>query len=569
MNPSVPLLLFAWLVVLAILLAPVLATTLWLRSRTVTDERLLLTIPLCVTAALGYAAFYLTFFHPTLGRLFAFAVASACWFAIVWFARRPCIRPHLRSAAAPLLVVLLAGAFYLSLLYTPILTQDYGDASAIRFVHQLPPDPILPALLGERLLAGDRPPPFAGDWLSSDRPPLQCGLYLLVLPWAEIINLPPRLAYQCLGTLAQLAWLPAVWLLARALGRNRHTAFGCILLVGVGGFALHHTIFVWPKLIAAAFTVFAGLFVLAPRADATRLDGILAGACAACAWLAHGSTAFSLLGLGAAWLIFRAPNRRNIPALLVTFALLALPWILYQRFIDPPGNRLLKWHLGGVIDIDARGTWETLRDAYRPLTLEQWWATRRANFFMTIGGNFREIFDLSAATSAHRRGEEFFFLFRAFGVLLFAWPLWLLTRFLPHRLRRPTPPFLLRGLIWSALTFAVWIALMFIRSSTLIHQGAYALPLVLFTISVILALDLPAFLRFPLLGWHIAYFATTWLAYHGPAPINISMIAATAMTLIALAALYLYVRRNEALTPAQTSTSPAQTPSSSTTASRA
>lgn len=569
MNPSVPLLLFAWFVVLAILLAPVIATALWLRSRAVTDERLLLTTPLCVTAALGYVAFFLTYFSPTAGRFFAFALASACWFAIAWFARSANSRAHLRAAATPLSVVALSGAFYLSLLYTPILVQDYGDAAAFRFVHQLPPDPILPALLGERLLDGDRPPPFAGDWLSSDRPPLQSGLYLLVLPWAHAINLQPRLAYQCLGTLAQLAWLPAVWLLARALGRDRSTAFACILLVGIGGFALHHTIFVWPKLIAGGFTILAALFVLAPGPNATRLDATLAGACAAFAWLAHGSTAFALLGLGLAWLIFRAPHWRHVPAILMTFALLALPWILYQRFVDPPGNRLLKWHLGGVIDIDARSTWETLRDAYRPLTLEQWWSTRRANFLMSIGGNFREILDLSASTSAHRRGEEFFFLFRALGVLLLAWPLWLLTRLLPRRLRQPIPPFLGRALVWCALTFALWVSLMFIRSSTLIHQGAYSLPLVLFTLSAIFAFALPTAVRLPLLGWHIAYFATTWLAYHGSAPINVAMIALTGATLISIAALYFHVRRSENLSLGQTSISPTRTPSSSTTATRA
>jgi len=82
MNPSVPLLLLSWLVVFAILLAPVVATTLWLRSRSVTDERLLLTIPLCATAALGYVAFFLAYFSPILGRLFAFALAAAGWFAI-------------------------------------------------------------------------------------------------------------------------------------------------------------------------------------------------------------------------------------------------------------------------------------------------------------------------------------------------------------------------------------------------------------------------------------------------------------------------------------------------------
>ena len=36
----------------------------------------------------------------------------------------------------------------------------------------------------------------------------------------------------------------------------------------------------------------------------------------------------------------------------------------YQRYDDPPGDRLIKWHLAGVSEIDDRGSLETIVDSY-------------------------------------------------------------------------------------------------------------------------------------------------------------------------------------------------------------
>jgi hypothetical protein len=49
---------------------------------------------------------------------------------------------------------------------------------------------------------------------------------------------------------------------------------------------------------------------------------------------------------------------------LLIIAVAVIPWTLYQKFYDPPGNRLLKMHLAGVMEPDARGTFEAIKDAY-------------------------------------------------------------------------------------------------------------------------------------------------------------------------------------------------------------
>ena len=40
------------------------------------------------------------------------------------------------------------------------------------------------------------------------------------------------------------------------------------------------------------------------------------------------------------------------------------PWSAYQKYGDPPGNRLTKWTLAGVVEVDDRGTAEAIFDSY-------------------------------------------------------------------------------------------------------------------------------------------------------------------------------------------------------------
>lgn len=297
MNPSAPLLFATLFVVAAVLAGPVLAIDFALRRCRASDERLPVIAPLVGLGLLGYAAFFAVFLAPVFGRIFAITVAVAAWGFVGrqrWLGRT---RFRRAGIALPALAAAGLALFYLALLYLPRLGHVYQDQASFRFVHPLPMDAVLPEIFGDRLYDGGTVRPFLGDWLSSDRPPLQTGLYLLVLPWLRLARLPDGLGYQCLGTLAQLFWVPAVWLLARAFGQSRFRAIGCILVVAIVGFFVENSIFVWPKLLAGGYVMFTGLLLLDTSQPRTTKVMLLAAVSAALAWLAHGGAAFSLLAL--------------------------------------------------------------------------------------------------------------------------------------------------------------------------------------------------------------------------------------------------------------------------------
>lgn len=183
MSPSAPLLFGTWLLVWAILLGPLLAVDLWLQRRAVADERWRVVLPMVVVGLLAYAACIAFYLHPTLGRIVVVAAVCSTWVDVVRRLRRGEFPNPGGGLIVPLCGAAAIGLAYLVLLYLPQLDQSYVMQSAARFVHQLPPDPDLPELFGNRLYTGQPIRPFASDWLSSDRPPLQTGFYLLVLPW--------------------------------------------------------------------------------------------------------------------------------------------------------------------------------------------------------------------------------------------------------------------------------------------------------------------------------------------------------------------------------------------------
>ena len=57
-----------------------------------------------------------------------------------------------------------------------------------------------------------------------------------------------------------------------------------------------------------------------------------------------------------------APRIGAVSAL--TFFTAYLPWLLYQKYYEPPGNRLLKMHLAGAPGVDSRGFIQALLVAY-------------------------------------------------------------------------------------------------------------------------------------------------------------------------------------------------------------
>ena len=528
------LLLATWVTVFGLIAIPVVAAYGWLVQRGWDDERVLLTAPLLFAGVIGYLVFWAYFLHPVFGQVVSFSLVPGS--IALWLRSRPRLASGLTSQrlALPALLGFAIGLFYLALLYLPELGHEPEWQSSFRFLYPFPIDANLPKMLGDRLYAGEPLKPFLPDagWLSSDRPPLQVGLYLWVRPWLELLHLPIGLGYQCLGTLAQLCWLPGAWLLCDVLKLGRRRSAVTILVIAASGFLLFNSTFVWPKLLAGGFVLMAAVLLLdrsAPRSPA--LTG-LAAAAAALGWLAHGAAAFSLVTLLLPLLLPRYfPGWKNCLVAIAVFGLLALPWTAYQKFYDPPANRLLKWHLAGVVPIDARGTLETIRDSYAALPRENLIANKRINLDMLFRGSHASALDFFTTPSRQRRVEEFFYVFRSLGILNLAWVVapivWLFRR------RRP-PHFELQGLLlgWTGLTLVFWVLVMFIPASTVVHSSSYAMMLSLILLAVIFILNLPGWIAWMVLGWHLLDFALTWVPYYGSAHLQTGMIWLLALSVL-------------------------------------
>jgi hypothetical protein len=164
----------------------------------------------------------------------------------------------------------------------------------------------------------------------------------------------------------------------------------------------------------------------------------------------------------------------------IAFACLAAPWMAYQKFYDPPGNRLLKWHLGGQTAKDDRGTWQTIREGYAALTWKEIAARRVANLKLLVEGDWNWWRDFAPSRAQARRNDEFFNTARALN----AWVIGLaaLPFILWRRKLGEAAPAHGRLAAWTVASLLIWCSIMFLERSTIVHQGSYATLLVLFVL---------------------------------------------------------------------------------------
>ncbi len=455
-------------------------------------------------ALLGYVAFWLYFAHPLAGRIFSWTLSIASAITLLW--RAPGVG---KKICLPLYLAALIGLFYLGLL---LLAEPpkFSLAAANRFVPGMPPDNEIPRTFADRLWQGVSPKDLWGDWKSSDRPPLQAGWTLLTWPVTDGLGFDPDTAAGTAGVWFQLLWVPAVWAFAQYLGANARQAAALVCAITFNGVFLLFSVFVWPKFAAAALVMAAFLLWFWPDTAATpSVPRFCAGGvCAALGWLAHGGVAFSLLGLVPLILVtrHRIPWRSWWPAA-IAFVVLALPWTAYQRFYDPPGNRLIKWHLAGVIDIDSRGALEALRDGYRQAGLAGSLHNKWSNLRMQFGGNWSRLaHPFSPANRANIRFDEFYCTIFSLSFWIFAAPIPLI-----QMARRSTPsPEARRACAWLMLGLAAWLALMFRPESASIHQGTMVTQLLGFALLAWSALRFNRWLFFALFVLQAVWFLLIW-----------------------------------------------------------
>lgn len=477
---------------LTLLGLPAIAAAVLATWRGVRSVPVLLGISLAASGATAFLAFWAYYASPTLGQAWDFFLVLGSLAALVWAWRDGgIVRSALAPLGVPLALWVLGTCFVVFLGFLHGGSDQAVSMSALRFSGQLPSDNDIPRYFAEWFATHGHqnpPPAYPPDWLMSDRPPLQVGY---VLAQRGFLHSERGLHYELICVGVQSFWIVGMWAVLVAAKLRARTRSLAMLAAMVSDVAILHGFFVWPKLIAAAFLLAALALVISPDWSRERRNpwvGALIGVLLALAMLAHGSSIFGVVPL----LLFAAyrglPSWRWLAVAVVAGLTLMVPWMAYQQYANPPGNRLLKWQLGGDIGLDSKGTLEAIEDGYEEAGWEGTWDNKVDNFGEIVGWprTDNELgFALDALeedkpglAAAAVRGVRFFSLLPFLGLLLIA-PLAMIAARRRAGRNQEEWRFALLCFAFFGLACLFWGLLLFGTpdSRATIHVGSLAVPL--------------------------------------------------------------------------------------------
>jgi hypothetical protein len=495
------------------------------------EERVpvLLVIGLAATGVLAMLGFWAYYAGNTVGQSFSFFVLFGSLLLTVILPRGGRIeRRLLRRLATPLALWMLGTTFLVFLGFLHGGTSQPVALGEIRFYGPLPSDNDMPRFFADWFYANAHSghPVYPPGWLASDRPPLQVGYLLLQRPFDGHLE---GLGYQIFGVMLQQLWIVALWALLLAARVGRVTRALVMVTVLLSDLAILNGFYVWPKLLPAAMLIAAAALVLTPLWGELRRKpwaGALVAALLALAMLGHGSSIFGVIPLAVVAAFRGLPSRRWIGAAVLAGFVLMAPWSAYQKYGDPPGNRLTKWYLGGAPEVDSRSTGEAILDGYREEGLTGSLHNKALDFVAIAGGtpDATGAIDWFSSSQLSQGGFTakvkwlrtlfFYSFFPSLGLLLIA-PFVMLAR----RRRRggSEEDWRLALVCWAAVGVGLvsWALLMFgnLAARTVNHVGSYALPMLAFVACVTgLRATVPRFAN-----WFVSIAAVLMLAIYVPA----------------------------------------------------
>ncbi len=490
-NPE----LFLTLVVhLALTGLPVVGAALFAARLGVRSVPILLGIGLATTGVLALLAFWAYYGNRTLGETASYLILFGSVALVVATLRGGRIdRGLLRQLAVPLGLWALGSLFILFFGFMYGGSEESIKVAANRFSGPLPADNLLPAYLTEFFyeFGHHEHPLFPPDWLASDRPPLQVG-YLLAQKPFEVFD--EEANYQVAAVVLQQLWIVGLWALLLAARLGRVTRGLVLVTVLVSDLALLNGFFVWPKLLPAAMLLAAAALTVTPLWGEMRRSiwgAVLIGALLAVAMMGHGSSVFGIIPL-AVLVAFRGmPSWRWIGVVALVGIVVMAPWSAYQKWGEPPGNRLLKWSLAGVPEIDERGTVETLVDSYSEVGVGGAIHNKGQNYVTMLGGGpaweaLERVADSVEAGDFESAVRDmrlilFFNFFPALGLLLVAPFVMLIAR---RRGRSRPEEWSFALTCWAVVGIGcfAWGLLAFgdLSSRTVLHISSYLLPILAF-----------------------------------------------------------------------------------------
>lgn len=223
-----------------------------------------------------------------------------------------------------------------------------------------------------------------GGWSLSDRPPLLAGAYLLVADLIALMqvnndgaHLQP-VALGVAGVAACSMWaVPFYWAVRRAAGLGAGVAAVAVALVAATPFGLFNTVYTWPKLFGAAFSLAAAAYVFRRRARTSVGEATGFGALAALSLLSHAASAFFLAPVSLIYLLvrlWRAPKALLIGA--ATGLVLLGSWSAFKLTVLPSHDPLLGFALTGELTFEPSPLAPRLIDRYRHMRLDEWVKTK-------------------------------------------------------------------------------------------------------------------------------------------------------------------------------------------------
>lgn len=476
----------------------------------VRDRLLLLSIGLCSLLVTGYLTFWMFWADATVGRIFALLLTPAL--AVVVALVGVPMRKHLKTIGSDLLrpfllwVVSALLIFSLGSMYPS--SRILTSTAKSRFVPALPIDNEVPLIVANALQASHRPlpHPLYGIWDSSDRPPLQAGVYLsqeALLPGSDA----QAVHYEVVGILLQGLWIFGIWGLLAAVRARARLAALVLTAILFSGFVLVNTFFTWPKLFSAGYLALLAAILLTPRFKTLRgsaIAGATAGALAGTALLGHEGSGLALLGFIIVMVIQRrCPSKRFLLAAAAVLVVTQGSWMVYQKVIDPPGDQLVRLQIANQVTLpgDPRPLLTVTVAAYEKESLGTIVANKVSNLqtpftgmstYVVNSARLVESYFVSGKEGSTRRQEavaelkklNFFYLVPSVGFLALGFLAWAADLF--HR-RRQTPVVSPADTIWLflAVNLVTWALILFGPTGTFIHQGTYITELLTFTACVI------------------------------------------------------------------------------------
>jgi len=373
--------------------------------------------------------------------------------------------------------------------------NTYFQDSSFRFA-DLAVDNALPAIAANSISRGTLPDPLVPGWQLSDRPPLQTG-FLIITSFNRQVSWN---YYFIFSLLAQSLIFWAIFYWVRSRKYSNSTQLFSLVILGFTSFVAQNIIFPWPKLFGAAFLIVALSIYLQKKEY--NSDTYTAPLLLSASTLCHSSHFFVVVPiLFYSLLNSNAGLKRKLIAFSI-FLVSQLPWLLFQKVVLPPGDRLIKLHFAGIKEENNRPFLELFIQKYSELSPGEWIHSRISNFLRSIipyldpdnpfkfgeQGTFKEgSHRLLGTPLALNSFDSRLWTITELTVLsstlvyMAIWIIWVKFRENDKQSLMPPEKSTDKPLIWLlSAAYMLWITLMFDPNSTVLWQFTIAFPIILY-----------------------------------------------------------------------------------------